>query len=168
MVGFGDPDTIKAELLAAMHAGRADWDNLISQVARERMTEPGVEGDWSVKDLIAHVSTYEGWMAQLLNAGGPNIPHVTDSMTQDETNAWVLAQNRGRPLDDVLAGSRESFRQLIRAVQALPPQDLVSTGKFEWAGAKPAHLLIPYESHEHYRHHAQSIAAWLERESVER
>src|SRR5438045_9540526 len=113
-----------------MYAGRDDWDNLISRIDKERMTEPGVEGEWSVKDLIAHVSTYEGWMAQLLNAGGPNIAHVTDRMTQDETNVWVFAHNRDRSLEDVLATSRQSFRQLVQALLALPPQDLTSPTKF--------------------------------------
>jgi hypothetical protein len=163
---FSDPNTQKADLLAVMRASRHAWDNLLSQVAPERMTEPGVEGEWSVKDLIAHVSTYEGWMAQLLNAGGPNIPHVTDSMTQHETNAWVFEQNRDRSLDDVLATSRESFQQLMDAVQALPPYDLVSTTRYEWARGKAAYQLIPYESYEHYRHHARSIITWLARQPI--
>jgi hypothetical protein len=166
VVDSSDPQMIKADLLAAMQAGRDDWDNLISRIDKKRMTEPGVEGEWSVKDLIAHISTYEGWMAQLLNAGGPNIPHVTDSMTQDQTNTWVFEQNRHRSTDDVLAGSHESFRQLVQAVLVLSPRDLASPTKFEWARGKPAYRLIPYESHEHYRHHVQSIAGWLARQSA--
>ncbi len=157
------PYMIKTELLADMRAGHDAWQALIAQLDRACMLEPGVEGDWSVKDVIAHVSTYEDWMAQLLEAGGPNIPHMTDTMSQDETNAWVFEQNRDRSLDDVLALSHRSFDRLARAVEALSPEDLVSTGKFEWARGKPVYTLIPGESYNHYLHHAPSLAAWLER-----
>src|SRR4029077_19992061 len=108
------------------------------------------------------VSTYEDWMAQLLEAGGPNISHITDTMSQDETNAWVFERNRGRSLDDVLALSRQSFERLVGAVEAFSPEDLISTEKFEWVRGKPLYLLIPGESYKHYQHHAQSIAARLE------
>ena len=156
-----DAEATKAALLAAMQAGHTEWENLINGVDRTRMTEPGIEGEWSVKDVIAHVSTYEDWMAQLLEAGGPNIPHVTDTMSQDETNAWVFEHNRDLSVDEALAQSQRCFDRLLKAVQALSPQDLLSTTKFEWTRGKPVYKLIPYESYEHYRHHAQSIRAWL-------
>jgi len=156
-----DPATMKAELLAAMRAGHDAWDALIAQVDPAHMAEPGVEGEWSVKDIVAHVSTYEDWMAQLLEAGGPNIPHVTDAMTQDQTNAWVFEHNRHRSPDEVQALARRSFDRLAQAVEALSPQDLVSPSKFEWARGKPVYTIIPGESYNHYRHHTASIEAWL-------
>jgi Protein of unknown function (DUF1706) len=157
-------DTIKAELLAAMISGHNAWEALIARVRPEDITESGVEDDWSVKDLIAHVATYEDWMAQLLEAGGPNVPHVTDSMTQDETNAWVFEQNRKLTTDEVLTLSRASFDRLVRAVESLSPNTLTSTTTFDWAKGNPVYLIIPGESHNHYAHHSPSIAAWLERQ----
>ena len=121
-----------------------------------------------MKDIVAHVSTYEDWLAQLLEAGGPNIPHVTDAMKQDETNAWVFEQTRRLSPDEVQARARRSFDRLAQAVEALSPQDLVSTGKFEWARGKSVHTIIPGESYNHYRHHTPSIEAWLGRTKDER
>jgi hypothetical protein len=89
-----DADAIKRELPATIRAEWANWEALLAQVGVERMSEPGVEGDQLVKDLVAHVATYEDWMAQLLNAGGPDIPHVTDGMHQDARNAWIFDQHR--------------------------------------------------------------------------
>jgi len=34
---------------------RAQWDTLLAQIDEQWMLEPGVEGKWSVKDIIAHV-----------------------------------------------------------------------------------------------------------------
>ena len=49
----------KAEFLDRLRSGRAEWDALIAQIDEAQMTEPGVVGDWSVKDIIAHVTWSE-------------------------------------------------------------------------------------------------------------
>ena len=152
-----DYEAAKLELLAQMRGGRAEWDEAVRQAAKLLDLEARDESGWSVKDLVAHVATYEGWMAMLLNAGGPNIPHVVDAMTQDERNAWVFEQNRGRAVEDVLASSEAAFRELVAAVEAVSAEDLVAVGRFEWAGRKPVCELIPRESYLHYEDHLPEI-----------
>lgn len=46
----------KNELLNLLRLARAEWDALLASIDEARMREPGVEGDWSIKDLIAHVT----------------------------------------------------------------------------------------------------------------
>jgi Protein of unknown function (DUF1706) len=152
-----DGEGAKRELLAKMRVGWGEWDEAVRLAGDCLDLEARDESGWSVKDLVAHVATYEGWMAMLLNAGGPNIPHVVDAMTQDERNAWVFEQNRGRAVEDVLMRSREAFRELVAAVEALPAEDLVAVGRFEWAGRKPVCELIPRESYLHYEDHLPEI-----------
>ena len=152
-----DGEVAKRELLAKMRVGRGEWDEVIRQAAELVDLEARDESGWSVKDLVAHVATYEGWMAMLLNAGGPNIPHQVDAMTQDERNAWVFEQNRGRAVEDVLVRSQAAFRELVAAVEAVSAEDLVAVGRFEWAGRKPVCELIPRESYLHYEDHLPEI-----------
>ena len=42
-----DKPMTKADLLAAMEAGRRDWEALLATVGEERMCTPGVTADWS-------------------------------------------------------------------------------------------------------------------------
>ena len=39
-------------MLDIMSAERAQWEGLLAQVGEARMAEPGVAGDWSVKDMF--------------------------------------------------------------------------------------------------------------------
>jgi DNA-binding ferritin-like protein len=92
-----DGETVKQELLDKVRSARAEWDALIAQVPEERLAEPGVEGEggkWTVKDIVAHVAIYEDWLAQQINAGGPNTPHEVDAMTHDQRNAWIFERHR--------------------------------------------------------------------------
>lgn len=161
-----DASSIKAQLLSDMHSGREKWDALLARVVEAarpgQLEEPALDAGWSIKDLIAHVETYERWMTMLLNAGGPDIPHPVDGMTQHETNAWILEQNRGRSLDEVLSSSRRTFDDLVAAVTATSPGDLVSTTKFEWAGSRPMYTVIPRESYTHYEDHIPALETWLQ------
>src|SRR5262249_36572770 len=46
-------------LAAILREKREHWNALVAQVEPDRMEIAGVEGDWSVKDLIAHLTWYE-------------------------------------------------------------------------------------------------------------
>ena len=45
--------------LAAVEREREWWESLLAEVGEARMTEPGTVGDWSFKDLVAHLFAWE-------------------------------------------------------------------------------------------------------------
>ena len=47
------------ELLAALEAARAKLDAALEGMSAEDLTAPGPVGDWSVKDLLAHVTSWD-------------------------------------------------------------------------------------------------------------
>jgi len=51
------------QLLEVMRTARSNWEALLAEVGEARLTEPGVEGDWSLKDIIAHITYFETWAA---------------------------------------------------------------------------------------------------------
>jgi hypothetical protein len=53
----------KGEVLAAIDRERDAWETLLVEVGEARMLEPGVMGDWTFKDLTAHIT---GWRARSL------------------------------------------------------------------------------------------------------
>jgi hypothetical protein len=46
----------KTQLLDLIQAARADFETLLAGIPEAWMTEPGVEGEWSIKDIIAHIA----------------------------------------------------------------------------------------------------------------
>ena len=64
-----------ARSLSIMQAERAEWEALLARVEEARMTEPGIEGPWSVKDIVAHLTWYDHTLvegAQTVMRGGCN------------------------------------------------------------------------------------------------
>src|SRR5262249_54248648 len=98
----------KAVFLANLDAERAGWDVELAEVERAHMSLPSAAGEWSVKDLIAHVTWFEREMVDLLRdraLAGSDLW----MLPQDKRNAAIYAENRDRPLDDVLAEARRVY-----------------------------------------------------------
>lgn len=145
--------------------GRADWDNLISRVPPERMTQPGVEGDWSVKDIIAHIAWHEREMLGVLRARALVGSPLWDLPTAAR-NAAIYAANRNRPLAEVVADETQVFGELMDACEALTDAAVADPGLYrdmpaDWV---PGDLLAQ-NTYAHYAQHPPPIRAWLARQS---
>jgi uncharacterized protein (TIGR03083 family) len=156
----------KRKLLDLIRAERAQWDALLAQVDQARMTEPGMAGDWSLKDIIAHVAWCEREVLGVLRAHAM-VGSDLWNLSNDERNAAVYVQNRERSLHDVLSEAREVYPQLIEAVEALTEEDITDPTRFrdmpsEW---RPW-MLISNNTYEHYQAHTPSIRAWLEQSKL--
>lgn len=155
----------KTEFLDALQTGRGEWDAVLAQIGAARMTEPGIEGEWSVKDIIAHVTWFEREMVGVLQARAL-VGSDLWNLGQDERNAAIYEQNRQRPLDDVLTETQQVFKQLIQLAQTLDDQDLNDPTRFadmpaDWSLWK----IIAGNSFAHYRAHASDLRQWLDKQS---
>ena len=158
-----------AELIEVMRTARANWETLLAEAGEARLTEPGVEGDWSLKDIIAHITYFETWAADnvmAFRAGAPRPQSEYKGLEVDEENARIYERFRARPLAEVLQESQASFQRSIEAVQGLRDEDLYDP-KFtrvpdaDWT----AFDLIEGDTFEHYNDHITSVRAWLDRVS---
>lgn len=118
----------KQTFLDKVQSGRSQWDNLLALVPHERMTQPGVAGEWSVKDIIAHVSWHEQQMLGILHAHA-FVGSDLWNLPLDERNAAIYEQNRQRSLADVLAEAQQVFPQLVAAIEPLSDNDLNDPGR---------------------------------------
>lgn len=138
--------TSKAELLATLRAERVRWEALLAEVDGARMTEPGVEGEWSVKDAIAHITVYERWLVEWLGAARRGA-----RAARDRSPGAGSAQRphlRGEP--------RQVFARLLATVQALPDEAVMNRlSRFSpvlaelWEDDEPLWQAIAGDSYEH-------------------
>jgi hypothetical protein len=164
-----------AELLDTMLTERARWEALLLEVGTTHMNEPGVEGQWSIRDVIAHITAYERWAAASVSTAlrvatatqrelyGPATSGEIAALERDDYNAWVVAQNRDRPLDDVLADGQEAFRRLLKVVHVLTDEQITDAHRFAFTGGRPLWQWLPDQSYQHYRMHIPAIRRWLDR-----
>ncbi len=161
----------KNQLVNTLHVERAAWEALLKQVGDDRMTIVGVVGDWSIKDIVAHITAWEQrpveWLAAARRGDKPTpapwSPHLTED---DEVNAWIFDANRKRPLADVLTESRHVHEKLMQGLESISEDELNDTARFSWLKGNSIGDSIPGNSYEHYQHHSQDIQAWLKLEKV--
>ncbi|MBI1800672.1 MAG: ClbS/DfsB family four-helix bundle protein [Chloroflexi bacterium] len=153
----------KHEFLQTLRAEREALEALLAQVGEARMSQPGVEGDWSAKDIVAHLRFWEQSVVDELErlARGEN-PQPNPDVNTDETNAQVFAANHNRLPADVLSESRQTFQRLLIHVEGLPEVDLFDPQRHPWIGDNdPLWKEIEMESYGHYRQHLPALRAWL-------
>jgi hypothetical protein len=160
-----DATMTKAQFLDRLQTARAEWDALLAAVPEARMAVPILDGPWSVKDVIAHITWHEREMLGALQAHALVGSDLWD-LPLDERNAIIYARNRDRPLAEVLAESRAVYPQLLTAAQALAEADLTDPGRFaDMPGDWVPWQLLAENTYTHYRDHMPAIRAWLEQES---
>lgn len=154
----------KQTFLETLRAARAEWESLLAEIGEERMLQAGANGEWSVKDVIAHVMWSEREMIGVCQARAL-VGSELWQMTDDERNPIVVSWYRSSSLQDVLREERQVYSQLLAELEKLSNDDLNDSGHFR---AMPSDWL-PWQviagcSFKHYRDHTVPLRAWLEQQ----
>lgn len=160
--------TTRDELVKQIHDERAAWNTLLAEIGEDRMDEPGPMGDWTFKDLAAHLTFWQDRTIARLEAGpGGDAPvpwpasmGAEDEIEDwDEVNGWIYEQHRDRPLSDVIADVDKSYERLATLIETMPEEDLMTPGRFEGMGDKPI-VEADFFGHFH-EEHEPSLRVWL-------
>jgi uncharacterized protein (TIGR03083 family) len=154
----------KAELLEQMRAGRQRLDAALARVPDDRWTSPELAGHWSIKDLLAHLGWWEGWIvgihATLLRGESP-YARPLDKKAVDDLNAQALAKSHDQPLAEVRRQEEEAYRNLLSAVEKAPEEDLFDPGRFAWLQGERLAEWIINNTYGHYDEHLVDVLHWL-------
>jgi Mycothiol maleylpyruvate isomerase N-terminal domain len=137
-----------------------EWGALVESYAGlsdARLTEPGVTGDWSVKDILAHVTTWEGEALKhlpLVLAGGRPPRYVTYGGI-DAFNAAMTEAKRGLSLPEVLGQLDDTHARLVDLVARTPEEQLAPGTRFR--------RRLRLDTYCHYPEHAEAIRQWRNR-----
>lgn len=158
----------KAELVAMRRALYTHFDTLIAGLSEQQMHIPGVNGDWSVKDHIAHLTFWERVnLLEILKAieqgtswTDPGLERTEE--VRDQTNQQVYLQNKDRSLADVLSEFQATHQQVLEYLEKLSEEELKTP--YDWLGGYAISTWLS-EPNGHYDEHEQYIHSWLERQS---
>jgi DinB superfamily len=122
------------------------------------LLEAGVTGDWSVRDLVAHITWWEEEALRhlpIVLAGGTPPRYATAHGGIDAFNAKMTAQVRDRSLAEVLRHRDEVHRRLLAFIETVPEDRL--------SGKTRARRRLRLDTYAHYPKHAQAIRRWRDR-----
>jgi hypothetical protein len=121
------------------------------------LVQPGVVDDWSVKDIVAHVTTWEREALQhlpLIVAGG-SPPRYAAQGGIDAFNARATGAGRRLSLAEVLRRRDETHARLVEFIRRQPE------GTF--GGRTRPRRRLRLDTYGHYPEHTAAIRAWRER-----
>jgi hypothetical protein len=152
-----DPTT---RLLKSLDAAWKAFQESYAGLSDSQMEEPGVVGDWSVKDMLAHVTTWEQealrYLPLIMEGGSP--PRYKTYGGIDAFNARMTEEKRILPLSEVLLQLQEVHEQLVDFVANVPMEHLSSAAR--------ARRRLRLDTYAHYPEHTTAILEWRQRRSL--
>lgn len=139
-------------------------------VPDDDVTQPGACGIWSIKDIVAHLASYELVLIDILASltTGDSTPHLDRFLEIGPSfNDVEVDERRERTMDDVLTELNEAHARVLDLVAQIPAETLRQPGTLPWYGAEYAlDDLIVYQYYGHKREHAAQVAAFRDRHRV--
>lgn len=144
------------EILAKIETTWDDLQSACDGLSDEDMQAPGVTGEWSVKDLLAHVTTWEEVTMTLSRAQltGTPPPGGDDGepWDLDRFNARTSAEKAALSLDEVRRQLAATHEELLAWIPTVPDDQLVPGSEVEDR--------LKADTWDHYPEHAAAIRAW--------
>jgi hypothetical protein len=154
----------RKHLLNQLKLERAKFEEVMSRWLQRDRNDQEIIEDWTIKDIVAHITTWEielmRWLKRASLGKPPGIPAPGQWFDFTERiNRQTHEDNRTHTLDYVLIRFNQVFDQLLVELKALP-EDPGHAYWSVWLGGKPPwDLFATYP--EHYREHCLQIEARL-------
>jgi hypothetical protein len=150
----------RQQLLQRLDRAWAALQDSYAGLPDARLLEPGVAGEWSVRDILAHVTTWEEEALKdlpVIAAGGRPPPYRAFGGL-DAFNAQMAAQRRGLPLAEVRRQAGETHARLLAYLGAVAEEQFAGETRFRHR--------LRLDTYSHYALHARMIREWRERQGV--
>lgn len=145
----------KHQLLNRLDEAWGSLKDSYAGLTEAQMLEPGVTGQWSVRDILAHVTIWEEEALKYLPYAleGRRPPRYKDLYGGiDAFNAQMIEKRRGVSLAEVTRQFEETHNRLVAYIESVPEVEFASETRFR--------RRIRLDTYSHYPIHAQAIRDW--------
>ena len=148
------PDTGAEHLVRRIDQAWSDFLDSFAGLPDAQLTRRGTLGEWSVKDVLAHVTTWEEEALKHLPtvASGGRTRRYAAEGGIDAFNARMAAAKAHLSLAEVLRQLEETHLRLVEYVRATPTDQMAGRSRFV--------RRLRLDTYRHYRLHADAIRAW--------
>ena len=170
---------VKKQFIDKLMRERDKFELTLNRVGySRRMTLKGVTGKWSIKDILAHILSYELYIMDRMNEilhGQEYTPCKTQSaldafrkefgypdfgsplLDDDAPNAWVVEKHKNVSLEDVATQEIQAFSSIVTMLEKMPQKLVDEHNLFD---------RIANNTFKHYREHLRDIRQWLKTHAV--
>ena len=147
----------REQLLNRLESAWASLQESFTGLSDDQLMEPGASEEWSVRDILAHVTTWEQEALRYLPliVNGQTPPRYSQYGGLNAFNAQMTAQKKSLALPDVLRQLSSTHRRLVEYLQSVPEEQFSSETRFRHR--------LRLDTYSHYRLHSTVIRAWRQR-----
>lgn len=148
----------KQQVLDKLESSWSDFNASYAGLTDVQLELAGVTENWSVKDLIAHISW---WEEEALK----HLPHILNGVTPprykdaygglDAFNALMTEQKHELSLAEVKKQHLDSHRRLVEYLQNAPDELFTTETRFR--------RRLRLDTYSHYPEHTKAIWEWRKR-----
>lgn len=154
----------KPELLEYLAQGRERLLSAIRGLSEEEMTISGVVGDWSVKEILAHIVAWDketrAVIKRAISQENPRFDYtIRGARGFAKWNAQEIEKRRAMSVDQILAEMEEAREGLIELADQLKEKELSRSFIPPWRSPKTPRGNLKVQA-EHDIVHADQIMAW--------
>lgn len=127
----------KKQLLETIEAEHKALEQFLAGLSPAQMTKPGAIGEWSVKDVLAHLLEWQhmvlSWHAAGLQGKVPATPAEDLNWSQiPQLNQQIYEKHCHRALADIQKEFKSSHKKMLSTIQSLSEADLFTRGRYAW------------------------------------
>jgi hypothetical protein len=146
---------------ALNHNFKAFMDCL-GKLTEEELTSTQVEGCWTVKDVVAHVWSWDDEAIRTVKEWmGPRKWQQSAFDGEDAWNEARVAEKSALPLIQTVDGLTGAHRRLVRLLDATSDEELAQVARSPWGDEMPL-VDFFYEMAGHYATHTTSLKTYQE------
>jgi hypothetical protein len=149
----------KQLLMKRLEQAWKTFEQSYSELSEHELTKPGVTGEWTVKDIIAHVTWWEEEALKHLPTiltGGKSPRYSVLYGGIDAFNALMTDKKKSLPLSEVMRQQGDTHRRLIDFIRSAPEDHFSRETRFL--------RRLRLDTYSHYLKHARAIQKWREQQ----
>jgi hypothetical protein len=148
------------ELLDGLDAARGEFLAAVGDIDPALRTTPGLVGDWSARDLLAHVGYWTGHAAEALHRAeqGELSAFGRDELSVDERNEVVARVARETDYATVAKREQGAFDAFVERLATVDVESLDDRD----ADGDTLEEIIAFDGADHYREHTLDVRAWFD------
>jgi hypothetical protein len=130
-------ESVKERALSRLRSERAKLEGLLATLPPEQIEQPGAVGEWSVKDVLAHLYHWErlllGWIADVRRGKNPPVPAPGIGWNDiDKLNEEIFQEHEFEPLETVQERFRSTHLELESLIESMSEEELSTPGAYPW------------------------------------
>lgn len=135
----------------------------VDDLAEDQWLVPGVCGAWSTKEIMAHLTSFEHLLAELLGScTGEQPAPLLDSFLKvdgDTFNEIEVGKRAAHTPAEVLREYDDAYAQVMTHLPSIDAETLRQPGEIPWYGPEYSlEDLVVYQYYGHKREHCAQIA----------